>query len=433
MSKVIALAIKDLRLLFRDKAGLFFTLFLPLIYCIFFGAIFSGMYGGGGGSGMDTAVVDEDGTPSSQLFIETLDKAAEINVKTAGRIQALDSVRRGKNVACVIIPKGYGAAMAKPFWGGSPTLELGIDPSRRAEAGMLRGILTQYLYLEIQKNISDTAKLREQLSGALEEVRASEDTDPVTRGALMLFLPALDGFLGSLAQAKDADGDGDGSFAGFPRAKIERIDIARKSKGPLPTNAYQVSFPQGVIWGLLGCAAGFGISLVVERTHGTLVRLRMAPISRAQVLAGKALACFATTVALQAGLFLLARVAFGVQPTSVALLAMAVICGSLGFVGIMMLLSVLGKTEQSAGGIGWAVLLVMAMLGGGMVPLFVMPSWMRTLGNVSPVKWAITAMEGAVWRDFTFAQMLFPCGVLVAVGVVCFTVGVWAFRWTEEG
>jgi ABC-2 type transport system permease protein len=95
-------------------------------------------------------------------------------------------------------------------------------------------------------------------------------------------------------------------------------------------------------------------------------------------------------------------------------------------------LSVLGKTEQSAGGIGWAVLLVMAMLGGGMVPLFIMPSWMEAVSNVSPVKWAILGMEGAVWRGFSLNEMLLPCGILVGVGVVCFAVGVCAFGWTQE-
>ena len=67
----------------------------------------------------------------------------------------------------------------------------------------------------------------------------------------------------------------------------------------------------------------------------------------------------------------------------------------------MMLISTLGRTEQSASGAGWAILLVMAMLGGGMVPLFVMPAWMATASNVSPVKWAILALEGALWRGFT--------------------------------
>ena len=43
MNSIVALAIKDLRLLFRDKVGFFFTCFFPLLYCIFFGVIFSQM------------------------------------------------------------------------------------------------------------------------------------------------------------------------------------------------------------------------------------------------------------------------------------------------------------------------------------------------------------------------------------------------------
>ena len=55
------------------------------------------------------------------------------------------------------------------------------------------------------------------------------------------------------------------------------LDVSRERTGP--QNAYEISFPQGCIWGIMGCAAAFGITLVVERTRGTLVRLRMAPIS----------------------------------------------------------------------------------------------------------------------------------------------------------
>ena len=97
-----------------------------------------------------------------------------------------------------------------------------------------------------------------------------------------------------------------------------------------------------------------------------------------------------------------------------------------------MFLSVLGKTEQAAGGIGWGVLLMFAMLGGGMIPLFFMPPWLKTLSHVSPVKWAILAMEGAIWREFTLSEMILPCGILIGAGIVFFAIGTWAFRWTAQ-
>jgi ABC-2 type transport system permease protein len=93
-----------------------------------------------------------------------------------------------------------------------------------------------------------------------------------------------------------------------------------------------------------------------------------------------------------------------------------------------MLTSTLGKTEQAAAGAGWSIMMPLTMLGGGMVPLFVMPKWMVTAGNCSPVKWAILALEGAIWRGFSFREMLLPCGILVAVGIVSFVVGTRTFR-----
>lgn len=200
----------------------------------------------------------------------------------------------------------------------------------------------------------------------------------------------------------------------------------------LPENLYAASFPLGIVWGVLGCTAGFALSLVVERTRGTLQRLRIAPIQRAQILLGKAGACFATTVALGVALFVLALTIFAVHPQSWLKLLWALISIAIAFVGLMMFLSVFGKTERAASGITWTTLLAMAMLGGGMVPRFLMPAWLQRLGDVSPVRWAIFAMEGAVWRDLSWMEMLKPCAVLIAIGVTLFSIGAVAFGWTAS-
>jgi ABC-2 type transport system permease protein len=195
-----------------------------------------------------------------------------------------------------------------------------------------------------------------------------------------------------------------------------------------PANAFAVTLPQGAVWALVGCAAAFAIGFVAERTRGTLVRLQMAPLTRAHLLAGKAVACFATAVAVVAAVFVLGALFFNVRPGSVPLLAVAIVCASTAFVGIMMLLSVLGRTEQAVSGSAWAALLLMSMVGGGMVPLFAMPAWMLTVSNFSPVKWAILAMEGAIWRGFSPGEMLLPCAILLTVGAVSFAIGAKTFR-----
>jgi ABC-2 type transport system permease protein len=167
----------------------------------------------------------------------------------------------------------------------------------------------------------------------------------------------------------------------------------------------------------------FAVGLVVERTHGTLVRLRTAPITRTQVLGGKAAACLAATLLLQALIFAGGMVVFGVQVVSVARLAAAALSASVAFVGIMMLVAAIGRNEQATSAAGWAVLMPLTMIGGGMIPLFMMPGWLREIGYASPVTWAILAFEGATWRAFAWNEMLLPCGVLVAVGSLAFAAG----------
>ena len=63
------------------------------------------------------------------------------------------------------------------------------------------------------------------------------------------------------------------------------------------------------------------------------------------------------------------------------------------------------------------------MLGGCMIPVMFMPAIMKNLSVISPIKWAILSIEGAIWREFTVVDMLLPCGILLAVGAVGITVG----------
>ena len=425
MYEVFALAGKDLKLLLRDKAASFFTFVFPLLYSMLFGAIMSGM--GDEPSGMKIVVVDEDRTAKSIEFVETLKNAPEFTVFIEDRQTAADLVRRGKRTAYVVITPGFGEARERMFWGDPPKLITGIDPSRKAEAGMLNGVLTKYLFEEMGQLFTNPDAMRGTLKDALTEIQAAEDMDPTWKATLQFFLPALDQFMADMPDPDSSDAEG--SFSGFEPVSIESEPVTRKRAMP---NSWSITFPQGVVWAVMGCTVGFAISLVIERARGTLVRLRTAPITPSKILAGKGLACFATTIALEIMILSLGILGFGVRPDSFVLLILACLCVSTAFVGIMMLLSVIGKTEQAAGGIGWAVMLVMAMIGGGMIPLMFLPQWLQTVSHISPVKWSILALEGAIWRGFSFTEMLTPCIVLIGVGLACFALGLRFFRWSVE-
>jgi ABC-2 type transport system permease protein len=202
---------------------------------------------------------------------------------------------------------------------------------------------------------------------------------------------------------------------------VETKSVAEaRGSGPRET---EYVYPAAILWGLIGCAACFAISMVTERTQGTLLRLVAAPIHRSSILGGKALACLTSCLTVTALLSLVAVIVFGLRFERPLAVAVALLSAALCFVGVTMLLSLLGRTEQSVAGAGWAVLILMAMLGGGMVPLSFMPDWLLSVSHLSPAKWSILALEGATWRGFSYSELLVPCGVLLGIAVLGFGMG----------
>ncbi len=140
---------------------------------------------------------------------------------------------------------------------------------------------------------------------------------------LKRFVGELDTCLGSSVPS----GTGGQGPAEWQPLQIPKVPVTQTERRGA-ANAFQVTFPQGVVWGIVGCVMTFAIGLLTERVRGTLVRLRMAPLSRAQVLGGKALARFLSISVLQIVLLTLGAIFLGVRPPSVPLLVPAYVCAS---------------------------------------------------------------------------------------------------------
>jgi ABC-2 type transport system permease protein len=308
------------------------------------------------------------------------------------------------------------------FYGAPRRLEIGSDPARAAEGSMIEGLLTKHAMQDMQKLFTEPDASRKMIGEALEEVKKSpsggSELAPLSR-----FLGELDTFL----KTPIPPAPGGRTTADWQPIEVTKVPVIRETTSRGPVNAFAVTFPQGVVWGIIGCVMTFAVGLVSERVRGTFVRLQTAPLSRTQVLGGKALACFLSITIVQIVLFSIAVLAFGVRPSLVQLVLIC-LSGSAGFVGFMMMVASFGRTEQAVAGAGWALLMPMAMLGGAMVPQFVMPPWMLTLSHISPIKWAILGIEGAVWRGFSLSEMVLPCVILLAFGAICFAIGVRGLR-----
>lgn len=430
MHAILALAVKDLRQLLRDRANAFFTFGFPLLLAIFFGVIFGGA--GGGGSGIAVVVVDQDSGDGATRLIADMQADSALTVTLMqDRAEGEAMVRRGKATACIVIPDGFSAGVGTILTGGSMRIEMVVDPSRRAAAGLLTGKMNELGFRQFGRVMGDTDSMLAAVGGAKERVLASEQTDPVTKGLMSMMFDSI----ANVARRANAPAGDDGDAAGGGGlANWRPVDVVvreLKDESVRPRSSYEISFTQGVVWGLMGCVTAFGLSMAFERSRGTLLRLSVAPITKAHILAGKAISCFAACMAVQILLLAMGVLVFGVRVDSPVKLGAAFGAASAGFTGVMMLLAGLSKSEGAGAGMGRAVVLVLAMIGGGTVPLFFLPQFMQTVSKISPFTWATLAIEGAVWRGHSWAEMGLALGVLGAFGLVGFVVGTACLKWTH--
>jgi ABC-2 type transport system permease protein len=440
MRQIIALAWKDIRLLFSDRLTAFFVVIFPLLMGLFFGLMLN--FGGSGRTTkMKVAVVDLDDTKYSRLLVESLQANKNISVEIESDVAAArQSVQRGTRVAMLVIPSDFGRS-AGLFWEQQPAIGLGVDPSRSAEGAMLEGFLMEAVGGLFGKRMSNPKELIGSAEQWTKQIRDSQSLSDTRRQSLLELSDDFSRFIDKLDQIQASDDPSSAASAtndnpdqtafALQLARVEKLDVTRQvdssSKEGLIQklrSRWDISFPQAMLWGVLGCVAGFATSVAQEREIGTLVRLQVAPIGRLQLLSGKALACFLTTLSVMS---LLTCVGYylGMRPNSFAKLLVAAVCVATCFVGIMMTLSTLGKSVQSVSGIGWASNMIMAMIGGCMIPVMFMPDFIAKLSIFSPVRWAIVGLEGAIWRTYTWTELIQVCGVLVSIGVVGLLIGIW--------
>ncbi|MFO0827594.1 MAG: ABC transporter permease [Phycisphaerales bacterium] len=414
MSPVIAIALKDVKLLVRDKANAFFTFVFPVLLAIFFGLLFGG--GGGSQRPLDLVVVDESQTEQSRGFIKDLDDDGILKAKTVpDRAAGESEVRRGDALACIVLGATFAEATDAMFSGGGIEVEAIVDPGRKAESSLLVGKLNEIAFRQLGRSFGDPARMTRMLDSARASVVASKDLGIVDKTLLSGVFESLERLSKDRTRGDKDPLAGNGSLGagGWSPAKVTLTELSTTTDGPPST--YAITFPQGIAWSLMSCITAFSASLARERTRGTMLRLSVAPISRGQVLFGKALGCFITCAIGISILMAVARIMFGVSLGNPLMLAVAILASSAGGAGVMMVISGVMRSEAAAEGAGRAIVLVLAMIGGGTIPLFFMPPFMQIVSSISPFKWAIKSVEGALWRNFTPAEMAVPVGVLLGL------------------
>ncbi|MBT3363975.1 MAG: ABC transporter permease [Chloroflexi bacterium] len=197
-------------------------------------------------------------------------------------------------------------------------------------------------------------------------------------------------------------------------------------RGVAPTD-YYISAYVGLVIAAVGLIS-LPVHLSSYKEKGVLRRFRASSISVKNLLSSQVIVTFIITLICVIILFIAAKLAYDVtMPNSPGLLILAFIPSVLCFAAIGVLLGALLPTARAAQGVGLLLFFVMFFLGGSGPPFDVMSPTLQTVGDFTPMKWAVIAMQDVWLVGFGWNWTAF--GVVIGIMVGAWILAIRLFRW----
>jgi linearmycin/streptolysin S transport system permease protein len=369
MSKVIAIAWKDIKIRSSGKTELLFFIILPVIFTV----LLSGMFFGSGSSKIVMVVVDEDNSALSQQLVRMLQASQVVAPSLMTRENAQSAFDKGNAAAILIIPPGM-------------------------EAGLKAG---QPVAMDFNQNPADN-------SGLAAEQEVQKVISQIGR---------------NLAAAQTE------SATSITRIIVTQPANTLKTQNQQEAQAAQASAGELIIWVFIPLL-GTSELMASERVWGTLRRLVTTPTRKPTFLLGMISGQFSYGLVQMLLLVvigvLLLKVPWGQNPLALLLL---LISFGLAAVAMGIMLGTFTRTPSQASGMSIALGMVMGLLGGCMLPLEMFPPAVANVAKVLPTTWAMMGMTQLTVYNAGLIEILPYAAVLIGFALVFFVVGVLRFRY----
>lgn len=352
---ILTILKKDLRLYFSDKKGILVTFLLPIIMITLFAFAFGGV-----GKKKSTPkplsvlVVDKDSTTVSQELITKLNSLQAIRLISSEEEKAIDLVKKGKNVAALVVEKGFSESVKSDT---NLPIELKYDAARDIQMRMVQAILKEGFKHHLGKaDVSNSIKIK---------------TTSVIKEASTKAHPGLVQAVGGTA-----------------------------------------------IMMLLFSIAAIGGSLLDEKEAGTLKRLLMAPVKPLSILLAKMGTAMVVSILQLTAMFVFAWLAFGLPIfMDILTLILLILCISFAVSSFGVFLVSTVKTRQQLQGMSTIIIILMSAIGGSMIPISMMPEFMQNIAGISVNYWGVEGFFDIFWRQLPLIDILPKMGILLAIGL----------------
>jgi ABC-2 type transport system permease protein len=407
-----SIAFKDIQILLRDRGALFQLILLPLIFILVFAAAFSGMQEGSADTRVPLPIADKDGGAGAQELIRGIQAAGGVNVELVNVDQARAQLEAGTVQRLLTIGPDFTANLDQ---GITSTLRITSHPDADPEQ-------TEAVRLVIEGVAQDMA-LEKQILASLEQMAEMQ------ANAAPEFQTA---FSVERIQAQASDQ--------FQNAKTtplvvveERLPQQGDESEEDPSFA-QTSVPGFTVLFVFLAAQNTARSIYDEKKSGAFRRLMAAPISKASLLVGKMLPNFMLALVQIAIILFFGGVVLGWlgftpitlgRDTLTLLLASVAIAFCSSAMGI--LIASLARTEAQIGGISTLLLWGLGIVGGSIIPVFILDRILGPAPKVAPHYWANRALNDIMLRNLALSDVAPEIGILLAFGALFIIIGLLRF------
>ena len=416
MKKIIALTWKDLKIFLKDRGGVILIFVQPFMFILIITYALSDVFSAGDHPVHILAVNQDTGTQGAALLDQLEDmKAFSVETSWEGNDLTIQKVERliieGKRTFAVIFPPNF-----------SIVLEQGLGTRER---------LTTKVLLIVDPNT--TNQIAEPVLGTIQGLlERAAYTAMMPKGMGDLFTHLGDSTSttksGSPRTGLEEKGGRGRVEKQEPAVTVERIAPTGMQGRKLP-DVYQQNVPGYTIYGIFWIVNLLAVSVLREKREGTFRRLLVAPMSRTIMLIGKWMPYYLINIiqiAIMLGVSsLLFKMSLGHSVGGLIIVSLAAAAAA---TGLGVLVATLAHTEAQISGLTVLLLLTLSVLGGCFIPRFIMPEWLRTVGQITPHAWALDAYQDLLVRGYNFWEVLPKVAVLGAFAVIFFGIGVWRFR-----
>lgn len=227
----------------------------------------------------------------------------------------------------------------------------------------------------------------------------------------------------------------------LPKGRVQpafdKIVEQKAFGGVIMPNPIQQTVPAWSLFGMFFIVIPLANSILRDRRLGLFKRLLSFPIRPWQILIGKVIPYFLIN---NLQFFCMFFLGMGVLPRltgfqlsldfSWAQLVLVTMVCAFAATSYGLMVACLVRTADQASAFGALSVVILAVLGGVMIPRFVMPEFMQSLAKVSPLYWGLESYLDLLVRQSPYAFV--PKLIwLIAFSFLCLGIGRLRFRWSE--